>query len=271
MRILLTGSDGLIGKEICKRLSLHNEVIEIDKDNGFYVETLNTEEWVSESIEHPIDIIIHCASSGNIRDSMLDIGEAWRNIDSTFSIFEFARKINCKKIIYLSSNKILHSNNNVFVSTKRFGEDLAKSYKECHDIDYIIIRPETVWSIDDTNHSRAITHWISSAKKNSHMIIFGNKDKELAPIHVIDFVDCFLLIFKKFNENLISNKTYSISGKPIKAERIVELIKMYTNSTSKIMYMDEEISQPQLCGASNLICDNFIYRLRKEINNEVKK
>ena len=238
MRFLIFGDQGLIGTEIKKQIK--GEFVGVDKN----IDSIPAGQF---------DCIIHLAANCIIREVIENPELARDNILITHEIFELAREKNIKKIIYFSSSRVLNKELNPYSASKLYGENLCKAYKDCYGIDYIIIRPETVWSMED-KHKRVITAWIEAAKQNKDIVIYGNKDKELSPIHVESFVKEFIPILNNFVEGKEHKNIYVIAGMPINVMELIEKIKKHFNSKSHVVMMKAEITQPQ----TKLMMDTFI-------------
>lgn len=238
MRIIITGHKGLIGEFLKKRLEQegHEIVLAIDKKEGKEVSMLN-----DLKIEG-IDMIIHAAALCKINKTIENPELGHQNALDTFDVLEFCRKNNIKRIIYFSSSRILNKEKNPYTAGKIYGEELCKAYKQCFDIDYLIIRPSTVYGPIWDETRRLIHIFITNALENKDLEIYGNpKEKTLDFTHVNDFVEGVMLAIK--NE---WNKEYNISGN--QEHNIYELAKLIiqeTNSQSRIIIKDAEIAQPQ--------------------------
>jgi len=259
MRILITGNQGLIGSAIEKKFKLRHEVFGIDKKNL-------SSEYVSRSInliKNKFDMIIHCASNCIIRDVIKNPRLAQENINSAFDVMELAKRTGCKKVIMFSSSRVMHKNKNPYTVSKVFNEEICKAYKECYGIDYLIIRPECVWG-EGEEPIRVIPNWINKALNNEPIIVFGNKKKQLTPIHVLDFLKVFEEYFNAFNH--FKGNTYQISGFAHNVDYIISTIKEVTESESKIIYMKAEKSQPQKKASKNYCGDENSFKKRiKEV------
>jgi UDP-glucose 4-epimerase len=239
MRYLIFGDEGLIGTEL--------------KNQLFYYDGVEKGKPIPDK---EYDCIIHLAANCIIRDVILNPELAKENVDATYKIFEYARQNNIRKIVYFSSSRVTHQESNPYISSKVFGESLCKAYYDAYGIDYIIIRPETVWSKGD-KHKRVITAWIEAAKANEEIMVFGNKRKILSPIHVSSFVQVFLKILNNFMKGLNEQRIYSISGRPRTAEDIIKTIKEAYNSDSKVFYGSPELTQPQEQTKSDISVDDL--------------
>lgn len=239
MNIVLTGHRGLIGSFLKKRLEDegHKIVLSVDLREGNDVKDL--EDYL---IEDKVDMFIHCAAFCKINKTITEPPIGFRNAKDTFSVLEFCRKNNINKIMYFSSSRVLSEDKNPYTAGKLFGEELCKAYKNCYNIDYIIIRPSTVYGpfLDKTN--RLINIFINSALRNEDLKIFGDPEtKTLDFTYVDDFVEGIILTL-----NGDWNKEYNISGG--QETNIYDLAKFIINETgsnSKISILDKEIAQPQ--------------------------
>lgn len=239
MKIGLSGHKGLIGKFLEKRLieEGHEIVLRIDIQDNWDVGDLKNRE-----IDGEIDLFIHCAALCKINRCIEDPELGFKNAEDTFSVLEFCRKNNIKKIMYFSSSRVLSAEKNPYTSGKLYGEDLCKAYKECYGIDYIIIRPSTVYGPVEDKTNRLMNIFITSALKGEDLKIFGDPNtKTLDFTYVEDFVEGVILAL-----NSEWNKEYDLSGgEEFKVFDLAEFIIKETGSESKIVIKDGEIAQPQ--------------------------
>ncbi len=233
MKILITGHQGLIGRKIYDRLKLFHDVIGLDKK-----EFIDYLKWSDGNV----DMIIHCGANCVIREIIEKPDLAMENIDSTYLIMEYARLHNIKKVVLFSSSRLEHNNMNPYIVSKRFVENMAEAYHECYGLDYMLIRPETVWGLND-NFVRVIPRWIKQALNDKPITVYGDKYKFLSPIHVEDFTNTFLNCVDDWD--IHKNTVVKIAGKPLRTEKIIRIIKKVTGSKSKVKYGDAELSQPQ--------------------------
>lgn len=230
MKILITGSDGLIGTELRKYFP---DAYCIDRGQDISNKKNN--------------YIIHTAANCTIRDIIENPELAKENIDLTFEIMEKARKD--KSRIFLFSSSRVTEDENPYTASKKFTEALALAYKNCYGLEYIIIRPETVWSREERNR-RVINTWIDEITNNRPAIVYGDENKELPPIHVTEFGRIFMDIFNRFESEVY--KTLTISGQPRKAIELISAIGDYYNKTPTIDFRDSELTQPQRCKEADI-------------------
>lgn len=239
MNIAITGHKGLIGSFLTKRLEKegHKIVLAIDKKDGIEIADLSSFET-----EDNIDMMIHAAALCKINKSIEDPELGHENAVNTFKVFEFVRKNKIKKIINFSSSRVLYEEKNPYTSGKIYGEELSQAYKQCYDIDYLIIRPSTVYAPIWDETRRLIHIFITNALNNVDLEIYGDPDtKTLDFTYIDDFVDGVMIaINNKWNEEytITGNSEYNIY-------RLAEFIIERTNSKSKIIVKKPEIAQPQ--------------------------
>lgn len=145
-------------------------------------------------------------------------------------------------------------------------EQLAIGYKNCYNLNSIIIRPETIWGYKEGD-IRVIPCWIKSAIKGKDMIIYGS-DKELSPLYVDDFILKVIELSTKYNKH--KNQTWTITGQVHKAQLIADWINFKFSNKSKVIFRNEETTQPQKITKrknefrANNNFDNDLYRYMKE-------
>lgn len=238
MKFAMTGHKGLIGNSLLEKLEKegHKPVLLVDKRNGDDI--LNISEI---SLYDKADIMIHLASFCKINQTIEHPELAFKNnVLGTYKILEFCRSQKIPKIAFTSSSRVLEPEKNPYTASKIYGEELCKGYQQSYGINYVIIRPSTVYGpFDDLTH-RLIDIWIRNAMKNEPLEVFGNRGKTLDFTYIDDFVSGFLLTINE------ENKEFDIgSGKATRLEYVAELIKRETESKSQIVYKEAETAQPQ--------------------------
>jgi nucleoside-diphosphate-sugar epimerase len=239
MNIVLTGHKGLIGSFLKKRLEEegHKIVLSVDLKEGNDVKDL--EDYL---IEDKVDMVIHCAAFCKVVRIFEDPSKGFGNASDSYSIFEFCRKNKIPKIVYFSSTRVLSEEKNLYTAGKIYGEELCKSYKECYGIDYLIIRPSTVYGPFWDETRRLMHIYITNALRNKNLKIFGDPEtKTLDFTYVDDFVDGIMLaIYGEWN------KEYNISGNcETKLYDLAKFIINETDSKGQINIFDADIAQPQ--------------------------
>jgi len=115
MNILLTGSEGFIGKHLYNSLRDLYNVIGLDKKLNQNI--LNT------ALPDEVDLVIHLAGSSGVRDSLDNPQEYWQNnVEASRIIFN---KYKDKRILYASSSTAVEPHMNPYAATKFLMEKMA--------------------------------------------------------------------------------------------------------------------------------------------------
>jgi nucleoside-diphosphate-sugar epimerase len=243
MRYVITGHEGLIGEALKKRLDEqgHECVLAIDKRSGSNILDLLTHEKVEA------DIFFHLAASCRINESIAhpELPHV-NNVNGIFSVLEFCRRSKIPKILAASTSRVLSKEKNPYTASKIYVEELVKAYSECYGLDYIIIRPSTVYGPGFDKTSRLMSNFVVNAIKDRDLEIYGDETKTLDFTYVDDFIDALFLSMKSWNE------TYDISGcEEVKLSDVAKAVISISQSKSKIVFLGKEIAQPQ-----NVMIDN---------------
>lgn len=242
----ITGQAGLIGKDLMQRLNAIGGtcIVKIDRREGMEIKDLE-----NLDISTPIDYFFHLAANCKINQQILNPQIAFENSRANEIVFEFCRQNAIKNIIYFSSSRTLSKERNPYTASKEYGEELCKTYKACYDINYIIIRPSTVYGKDDET-KRLMQIWIDAAKQNKDLEIYGNKNKTLDFTYIDDFNNAVLIALKKDKWNC----DYDISGRcEMKLVDVAKEIIKQTKSKSKIIFKEPELQQPQRVKLKNTL------------------
>lgn len=241
IRYIITGHKGLIASFLKNRLDKegHECVMQIDSREGFDVQDLMFKDYKPKT---PVDVFLHFASQCRINESIAKPFLPHKhNVDGIFSVLEFCRENEIPKIVVASSSRVLSSEMNPYVASKIYTEALTKAYHDCYGLEYLIIRPSTVYGPMFDETSRLINNFLTSAFKNKNLRIYGDKDKTLDFTYIDDFVDGIMLTM-----NNGWNKEYNISGNnSVKIYDIAKYILKNVKSKSKIKFFPPEIAQPQ--------------------------
>jgi len=271
----MSGHKGLIGKELLKRLKSegHDFVLGIDlrdKENPRDVREINNLE-ISNEIKQKTDIFFHLAANCKVNKCIKEPEWAFENVEGVFQALEFCRKNNIKKFVYFSSSRVLYPEKNPYTASKLYGEELCKSYKKTYGIDYIIIRPSTVYGPGPDPTNRLMNIWLNKALNNENLEIYGNKDKTLDFTYVNDFVNGIMLAFNNSFQNERENKEYNIAtGKGIKLYDVAKEIIKQTNADSNIVLKEPEKQQPQQVETDISKIQKLGYKPKTDIKQGIK-
>ncbi len=197
-KIIVTGSNGFIGKNLINSLSKsgHN-IINTSRSHG------DIALKVTWDLFQPADVLIHLAAKTFVPDSWADpMAFIENNFNGTLNALEYCRQHKAK-FIYLSS--YLYGNtstmpiaessplvaSNPYALSKKLSEDLCSFYSKNYNVDCIILRPFNVYGPGQSSQF-LIPAVLNQIKKSSCVIV-----KDLEPkrdyIYVDDLVNAIIL------------------------------------------------------------------------------
>jgi nucleoside-diphosphate-sugar epimerase len=270
MKILITGSNGVVGKEIAYLLNKSKKYNLILFTNNKKIK--NKKKIFYQDLTKPInyklkiDAIIHCAA----KNPLSKIGSNPNNIYSTNikmtkNLINFSNKNNVKKIIFLSAmdvygsinKKILFENQkainpNLYGKSKSLSEKLFCS-KE-NKFRTVCLRIPGIFTSDLTRNRPLIINILKKIKNNENIIAY-NLDKKFN--NILDATEIVKFIKIILNKKIIKSDVYNLSASnPIRFIKVINLLKLFFKSSSKII-------------KKNLKLNSFIIS-NKKIKNDFK-
>jgi nucleoside-diphosphate-sugar epimerase len=237
MKFIMTGHKGLIGSFLLERLKKlgHEPILLIDLKEGQDVANI-----LDKKLDEKVNVMIHLASFCKVNKIIKSPELAFHhNVLGTYRILEFCRKNKIPKIIFTSSSRILSKEKNPYTASKIYGEEICMGYCQCYGIDYVIIRPSTVYGPFNDKSARVTDIFIRNALHDKDLKIYGDEEKTLDFTYIDDFVDGFLFVMDKKNED------YDISqGEGIKLSYVADMIIKWAGRGKK-KFLPKEIAQPQ--------------------------
>jgi len=240
MNFIITGSAGLIGSKLKERLDKSNKcIMEIDMRLGSNVLSLNSIR-LTQKTQHT-DIFFHLAAHCKINEGTLNPELPHiNNCQGTYQCLEFCRKNNIKKFVYMSSSRVLSKEVNPYTASKLYGEALCEAYKQCYGIEYLIIRPSTVYGEHHDLTTRLITKWVINAMTGDPLEIYGDENKTLDFTHVDDFVEGITCLLDNWDK--AKNDSYDICGDDCR--KLVDVACIIEEKLGKAI--DREFSAPEI-------------------------
>lgn len=263
MNFIMTGHKGLIGSALLKRLEERGDkpIFLADIREGSNILDIN-----EHRLDKKADVFIHLAAFCKINETIKNPNLPFENnVLGIYKVLEFCRNNRIPQIVFTSSSRILEEEKNPYTASKIYGEELIKAYNKCYGIDYVIIRPSTVYGPFNDFTSRLMDVFILRALSGGELKIYGDEDKTLDFTYIDDFVDGFLLAMKQ------KNKEFNISfGKGVKVGYVADLIIKLAGKGTKKFYAPE-IEQPQHVEVDISEMRKLGYEPRIEIEEGVKR
>ena len=240
-RVIITGSAGLVGNYLVKKLLKDNyKIISVDtrdprilhKNHVFFKQRV--EDFFKKKLFN-IDAIIHLAAHSRNGPSM-DNPDLYirNNILSTLSILE---KIKNKKILlfFPGSYQFENDKKKLFYSpyslSKFSSEELVKFYGHNYNLRFCILKFSDVFSFFYNPKQKALSIFIKKLKKNRNIFI-NNKNNNFDFLS-LELIAQTILNFLKVNPKtslVVRFKTSKIS-----TIKLIKLLKKKINSKSKII------------------------------------
>ena len=122
MRAIVTGSEGFIGKVLCRRLAPHFEVVRIDTKIGG--DAARIEPLLADG---GIDVVFHLAAETSVFNDRLDDIER-ENIHAFMAVATACHRHGVKLVYASSSTANACNTTSMYGMSKRFNEQFAKAY-----------------------------------------------------------------------------------------------------------------------------------------------
>lgn len=257
MKYIITGQDGLIGRYLKRELDKEHEcVMQVDQRSGFNI--LNLRGVNLNQNTQKTDMLIHTAAQCKINEAVdkPDLPHI-NNCNGTHEVLEFCRANKIPKMINFSSSRVLSPEENPYTASKKYGENLVKAYHDCYGLEYITVRPSTVYGPVHDITSRLITTWCENALKGKELKIYGDKNKTLDFTYVTDFVTGIKLLIDNWDK--AKNQSYNISGEEevnlldlacfiIKKTKFKSTLGLYSAETAQPQQVKVDISKMKALG-----------------------
>jgi len=216
LRVIVTGGCGFIGSNLVERLVRdgHEVVVFDDLSTGSLknIEGLDVK-FFNEPYERMMEIVQECeiifhlgmpSSSPMYKRNPLLVG---KTINEAVTIFEYARKKNCK-VVYASTSSIYNGNplpynedmpiyvTDYYTECRYAVERLAKLYSVLHGVKSIGLRLFSVYGPKEEHkgeYANIVSQFLWKMVRDEPPIIYGDGTQTRDFIHVTDVVEAFLL------------------------------------------------------------------------------
>ncbi|MDR4511474.1 MAG: NAD(P)-dependent oxidoreductase [Nitrososphaeraceae archaeon] len=206
--ILITGSKGFVGENICKSSFNNKYNLITDNHKDDQINDITKLEYF-DNFSDKIDLIIHLAAKTSINDSLNNPYETYyKNIVGTLNLLEFAKRKNITNIIFLSTYVYgkpqylpIDENHPInphspYNKSKIIAESLCEDYSKIFGIDIVILRPFYLYG-----YNRKKNTLISSIldQINTNKIIkLSNKKTSRDFLYISDFIELLNNIVNAF-------------------------------------------------------------------------
>lgn len=259
MRIAVAGSDGFVGRQVCKQLeSKGHEVVRIDITRGFDLCDNN----IIDKIE-PIDCFIHLANLVYVPGSYTDPEKYYRvNYLTTLNALEICRKYNAR-LVYASSYiygppQYLPVDEqhpvcpfNPYAQTKVICEKLCEGYHRDFKVKVSILRPFNIYGVGQKG-KLLLPEIIGQLKEGKETIELKASAPRRDYINVIDVAGAFVACTEDTNDF----NTYNVcSGESVSVRELTEVINKHLNK--KVVFAFSEEARPNEVDESRGSCEKL--------------
>lgn len=255
MKVLLTGINGFIGRNIASAIAKEHYVIGTDigdkscvDANEYFSWNIGNENIPNDKIPNDLDAIIHVAACLDMNGTNEQLITS--NCMGTHRIYQAAKQINVKKVIYLSSLPIIGEPQIVPITethpieprtiyhvTKYAGE-LILNQLENEQIEVVNLRLPSPIGVG-MNMKTILGVFIKKALDNENLQIVGKGSRRQNYIDVRDIAN----IVKCFLEKENTKGTYNCgSDDTISNLELAKMCISVVNSESQIVFIDKNDS-----------------------------
>jgi UDP-glucose 4-epimerase len=257
MKVLVTGGAGFVGSHLVDRLLKegHNVIVLDDLSSGKIENVNKNAKFVKgdvrdfkivDSLTKNVDVVYHLAAQVSVPLSMKDPLENFKiNVLGTLNLLDASEKNGVKNFVYFSSAAIYgdpktlpikENNPTKPLSPYGLSKLVSEMYTKFFNIDVSIVRPFNIYGPrqDPSNpYTGVISKFISAAKRNTPLIIFGDGKQTRDFIYVDDVIDAVLLVTEKPG-------VYNIgTGKATSILELAKIILNLTNNKASVVHKNE--------------------------------
>lgn len=249
MRILITGSNGMIGRNIIKLLSkkknkiycldLNQNTLKNYKLKYIQCDLLNFSKLISKTSKMRFDTIIHLAGFLGVEKSTISELECIEtNLQGTVNVMKLSKLTKTKQIIYASSSEVYGdilkkpfketdacAPKSAYGVSKLAAETYMRAFCKKNKLNFKIIRYFNVYG-QYQRKDFVIPKFIDLIKKNKPLKIYGSGKQIRSYCHVFDAAAATIKVLKKGKKNNIYN--VGNNSEPISLKNLVNVLKKNT-------------------------------------------
>ena len=234
--ILVTGSNGFLGKKLVSKLKNNNKIYQIDINNSQSESiklNFNNQNKLNNFFKNKkIDYIFHFGGISDIDFSVNNPIETMKtNTLGLINILNLGVKKNIIKFIFASTVYTYSEQGSFYKISKLAGEEILEEYYRLFNLQYSVIRYGTIYGYDK-NHKNSVMKMIYQAKNNGLITREGNGKEKRKFIDINDAIDLTISVISKQNKSykffdIVGKKTYTIDS------IINKILKYFPNSDVK--------------------------------------
>jgi UDP-glucose 4-epimerase len=267
LRILVTGSSGQVGTNLCLALAEKGfSTVGIDKRLSSWTDqfpfiqrdlavsgmpTLEEIAAVNGEFSRP-DLVVHLAANAKVHELVQEPQRAHENATITFNVLEFCRQHRLP-VIFSSSREVYgrpqppdvgEDTTDVFhilspyAAYKMADEMLIYAYANCYDLKYLVFRLSNVYGRFDNDLERMtrVVHIFIDQMRRGEPITIFDRTKTIDFTYVDDCIAGIVLGIEKLAAGEVVNETFNLSsGSPATLLQLAETIATNLGVTPEII------------------------------------
>ena len=194
MKIIIVGSNSMLGKHLGTRLSVKHTIIKAGRDvfSDIYLDLEvinNTREYCEKA-----DAIIHCAASFGDNHVLSAMKNEVVNSVGAFQVARLAEQTQCNHLIYISTISTYNEPANGYfgsygLSKRHAQENLALMCDQLR-IGYTALLPTCLYDQEGEarKHQKFLYYMMDLASQGKNITIYGNVDPKRNYLYIEDFV-----------------------------------------------------------------------------------
>ncbi len=263
MKVLLTGSEGFIGRHLTEYLKARGyDLIEVDMldDADLRIDVSSPDEVFNRLSDQPVDAIIHLAAIADIPKTVENPYQCFKiNCMGTLNMLELAHRLKVSRFIYFSSANYYGAPEKIPVEeddrpaprtpydhSKVASENLVWSYHKSKNLPVTILRPwKTFGEYEQPN--KVVPRFIRACLRGEPIPLY-NHGRDVTDFYHVQNL-CHVVDLCLGNNQAVGHAFNVGTGRRVSVRELAELIKTLTNSTSQLQLLPPrtpEESKPQI-------------------------
>jgi len=248
MKILITGSEGFIGRNLSAYLEERGyEVLRADiaESAEIRVDVSSLDDCLRKLMSLEFDAVIHLAAIANVPRCLEDPYRCFKvNSMGTLNMLEIASRKSVERFIYSSSANVYGVPSELPVKestplnprtpydySKVVSEMLVRSYSDARGLRYVIFRSWKLFGEHDVE-TTAIPRFIKACLRGEPLTLYNAGRDTTDPTYILNFCHAVDLALRK--EEAVGEIFNLGTGNEISIRDLAELIKKLTGSSSEL-------------------------------------
>ena len=248
MRVLITGSEGFIGRNLAPYLEERGyEVLraDISESAEIRVDVSSFDDCARKLMNLKFDAVVHLAAIANIPKCLDNLHSCFQvNSFGTLNVLEVSSRKNVSRFIYSSSANVYGVPAELPVKestplnprtpydySKAMSEMLIQSYSKARGLRYVIFRSWKLFGEHDVE-TTAIPRFIKACLMGEPLTLYNSGRDTTDPTYILNFCHAVDLALRR--DEAVGEIFNPGTGSEISIRELAELIKKLTGSSSEV-------------------------------------